>query len=133
MTVRDFLYTTAQYMTEQKGVSYSVKCFNYPVQYEGVGTHSEYPVEYYEPELEGVICIVREDFDVENIFQGFLCYPEEYPEFYKSGDFILCYGPKKNLNFEEILDSEINLKSHNFYGLKENQISRIRKRYRAHK
>ena len=42
----------------------------------GVGIHNDYPIEYYEPDLEGVICIARDDFDVEHIFQGYLCYPE---------------------------------------------------------
>ena len=116
MTVRAFLNSAAQYLTEKKKTTYSVKCFNYPVQMVGMGTHSDYPVEYYESELEGVICIARDDFDVDNIFQGYLCYPEEYPEFYKSRDFILCFGPKKNLDFNEILDSEIDFKNHKIYG-----------------
>ena len=132
MTVRDFLNSAAQYLTEKKKTTYSVKCFNYPVQMVGVGSHSDYPVEYYEPELEGVICIARDDFDIDNIFQGYLCYPEEYPEFYKRRDFILCFGPKKNLDFDEILDSEIDLKNHKIYGLGESQKSKIRQKYKAH-
>ena len=65
------------------------------------------PVEYYEPELEGVICIDGDNLDIEHLFQGYLCYPEEYPDFYKSKDFILCYWHQKNLYFEELLNSEI--------------------------
>ena len=133
MKVRDFLNGAAEYLTEHKNVPYSVKCFNYPVQYVGVGTHSDYPVEYYEPELEGVICIAKDDFDVEHIFQGYLCYPEEYPEFYKSRDFILCFGPEKALDFEKILDSDFDLTDHIFYGLGESQISKVRKKYISHK
>ena len=132
MKVREFLNSAADYLTELKNTPYSVKCFNYPVQYVGVGTHSDYPVEYYEPESEGVICIARDDFDIEKIFQGFLCYPEEYPEFYKSRDFILCFGPKKNLDFEKILESEFDFKNHIIYGLGESQISKVRKKYIAH-
>ncbi len=94
-------------MIEHKGVTYSLKCFNYPVQTVGVGTHSDCPIVYYEPELEGVICIVREDFDIEHLFQGYLFYPEEYQDFYESKDFILYYGPQKNLDFKELLNSEI--------------------------
>ena len=131
MIVRDFLNSAAQYLTDYKGVPYSVKCFNYPVQMVGVGTHSDYPVKYYDPELKGVICIARDDFDVEGIFQGYLCYPEEYPEFYKSRDFILFYGPEKDLDFNGILDSEINLKNHKIYGLVDSQLSKIRKKYIA--
>ena len=133
MKVREFLNGVAKYLTEHKSVPYSVKCFNYPVQYVGVGTHSDYPVEYYEPELEGVICIAKDDFDVEHIFQGYLCYPEEYPEFYKSRDFILCFGPEKDLDFKKILDSDIDLKNHIFYGLCESQVSKVRKKYMTHK
>ena len=133
MKVGEFLNGTAKYLTEHKNVPYSVKCFNYPIQYIGVGTHSDDPVEYYEPELEGVICIARDDFDVEHIFQGYLCYPEEYPEFYRSRDFILCFGPQKNLDFEEILESEFDFENHIIYGLAESQISKVRKKYIAHK
>ena len=132
MTIRNFLNSAAQYLTDYKGVSYSVKCFNYPVQKVGVGTYSDYPVEYHELELEGVICITRDDYDVKNIFQGYLCYPEKYPEFYKSRDFILCFGPEKNLNFDEILESEIDFNSFEIFGLVDSQISKIRKKYRAH-
>ena len=133
MKVREFLNGTAKYLTEHKNAPYSVKCINYPVQYVGVGTHSDYPVEYYEPELEGVICIARDDFDIEHIFQGYLCYPEEYPEFYRSRDFILCFGPQKNLDFEEILESEFDFENHIIYGLAESQISKIRKKYKVPK
>ena len=129
MKVREFLNSTAKYLTENKNETYSVKCFNYPVEYVGMGTHSDFPVEFYEPELEGVICIAKDDFDVEQIFQGYLCYPEEYPEFYKSTDFILCFGPEKDLDFEKILDSEIDLKNQIFYGLDENQINKILNKY----
>ena len=38
MKFRDFLNAVAQYLTEHKGVVYSVKYFNYPVQTVGVGT-----------------------------------------------------------------------------------------------
>ena len=133
MKVREFLNGVAKYLTEHKNAPYSVKCFHYPVQYVGVGTHSDYPVEYYEPELEGVICIARDDFDIEHIFQGYLCYPEEYPEFYRSRDFILCFGPQKNLDFEEILESDFDFENHEIYGLAESQISKVRKKYIAHK
>ena len=133
MKVREFLNGTAKYLTEHKNAPYSVKCFNYPVQCVGVGTHSDYPVEYYEPELEGVICIARDDFDIEHIFQGYLCYPEEYPEFYRSRDFILCFGPQKNLDFEEILESEFDFENHIIYGLAESQISKIRKKSKVPK
>ena len=120
MKVREFLNGAAKYLTEHKNALYSVKCFNYPV-------------EYYEPELEGVICIARDDFDIEHIFQGYLCYPEEYPEFYRSRDFILCFGPQKNLDFEEILESNFDFEKHEIYGLAESQISKVRKKYIAHK
>ena len=127
MKVRDFLNSAAKYLTENKNETYSVKCFNYPVEYVGMGTHSDFPVEFYEPELEGVICIAKDDFDVEQIFQGYLCYPEEYPEFYKSTDFILCFGPEKDLDFEKILDSEMDFKNQEIYGLTEKQISKVKK------
>lgn len=127
MKVGEFLNAAAKYLTEHKNVPYAVKCFNYPIQYVGVGTYSDYPVEYYEPELEGVICIARYDFDIEHIFQGYLCYPEEYPEFYRSREFILCFGPQKNLDFEKVLESEYDFENHEIYGLAESQISKIKK------
>ena len=114
-------------MTKLKGVNYSVKCFNYHVQFIGVGTHSDSPAYFFPPELEGVICIARDYIDVEKIFQGYLCYPEDYHEFYKSGDFILCYGPKKDLDFEAVLDSEVDVNKHRFHGLDETQIANIKK------
>ena len=61
-----------------------------------------------------MICIDGDDLDIEHLFQGYLCYPEEYPDFYKSKDFILCYWHQKNLDFEELLNSEINLKNIRF-------------------
>lgn len=121
MKVKDFLNSVAEYLTEQKNVPYSVKCFNYPIEYVGMGTHSDSPVEYYEPQLEGVICITTDSYDVKEIFQGFLCYPDEYPKFYESKDFILCFGPEKDLDFEKVLDSDIDLKNCEFYGLDESQ------------
>ena len=117
MTVKEYLEEIAKYMTERNGVPYLVKCFNYPVQKVGIGTHSDEPVENYKPEFEGVIGVSREDFVPETMFQGFLCYPYEYPEFYETGKFIKCYGPRKDLNFEEILNSEIDIEKCNFYGL----------------
>ena len=130
MKVREFLNTTAEYLTELKSTPYSVKCFNYPVQYVGVGTHSDHPVEYYEPQSEGVICITTDNYDVEGMFQGFLCYPEEYPEFYESKDFILCYGPKKDLDFEKVLDSDIDLKNCEFYGLNRTDLNKAKSKIR---
>ena len=132
MKVRDFLNVAAEYLTEHKNTPYSVKCINYPIQYVGVGTHSDYPVEYYEPTIEGVICIARNDFDIEHIFQGYLCYPEEYQDFYKKRDFILCFGPQKDLDFEKILESEFDFNNHGIYGLAESQISKVRKKYISH-
>ena len=130
MKVREFLNTTAEYLTELKNTPYSVKCFNYPIEYEGIGTHSDYPVEYYGPQLEGVICITTDNYNVEEMFQGFLCYPDEYPEFYKSKDFILCYGPEKDLDFEKVLDSEINIKTHKFYGLNRTDLNKAKSKIR---
>ena len=117
MTVREYLDKIAKYMTERNGVSYSVKCFNYPVQMEGYGTHSDDPLERYNPILQGVIGVSRDDFTPETMFQGYLCWCWQYPEFYKKELFILCYGPERNLKFEEILNSEVNPEECHYYGL----------------
>ena len=117
MTIREYLEEIANYMTERNGVLYSVKCFNYPVEKVGIGTHSDEPVERYKPEYEGVIGISREDFVPETMFQGYLCYPWEYPEFYETGKFIKCFGPRNDLNFEEVLNSEFNEDKCTIYGL----------------
>ena len=128
MTVKEYLEEIANFMTERNGVQYSVKCFNYPVEYVGYGTHSDEPVEYYKPKLEGVIGIVKEGFNPETMFQGYLCYAYQYPEFYEKELFIKCFGPERKLKFEEILNSEIDFDKCHFYGVpKDFQAGRKRK------
>ena len=68
MKAIEVLEDVAKFMTEYKGVPYSVKCFYHQVSHVGIGTHSDEPVEYYPSTIEGVIAVVRDDFDVENMF-----------------------------------------------------------------
>lgn len=119
MTTQEYLNKIAEFMTEKYGVPYVIKCFNYPVEMVGYGTHSDEPVERYEPKLEGVIGVSRVDFDAEHMFQGYLCWAFQYPEFYNTGKFVKCFGPEKDLNFEKVLASEFDPENHHFYGLLE--------------
>ena len=118
-TINDYLQVIVDELNTKFEKEYVIKCFKYLVKYESYGTRHDFPLDEKE-QLEGVISITTKDFDVQNMFQGYLCYPDEYSEFYDNGDFILCFGPSKELlDFNSVLRKNVEDFDlyNNFYGL----------------
>ncbi len=128
VTIKDYLENIVKKLNNKTEKEYVIRCFSYPIVYEFYGSHKDSALGY-NTKQEGIIAITTKNFDVKNIFQGYLCYPEEYSDFYEKGDFILCFGPDESLlNFEQILEepiSDLDMCNY-FYGLPEiNKAQRI--------
>ena len=126
MTIKEYLQNIVDELNSQGDKEYILNCFMYPVIYELYGTKHDFPLGSKGPYLEGVVAITTKDFETENMYQGYLCYPEEHPKFYEEGNFILCYGPSKEIkDFDSFLEETIDdfeLYTE-FYGLEDKEFS----------
>lgn len=118
ITNREYLKDLINYLNENTEKHYKMECFTLKL-----------PNIIYDSKLHkwvengvkcaGVIAITSDNFDfIElsiNQNKQLVC-PEEYKDFYRKSNFILCFGPsKETLDFNTILDSEAKIRD--FYGL----------------
>lgn len=117
LTVQEYLENIVEVLNSNLDKKYVIKCFDYPIQYGYTEEKAVFVEEFVQK--ENVIAITASGFNVRNMFQGFLTYPEEYPDFYSEGNFILCYGPSDSMDCDKVMNSEVpNLDSYTeFYGL----------------
>ena len=106
VTVKEVLAKIVTILNAVSKEKYTINCFNYNNLYEYIGTHHDYPLGG-ELRREKFIAITTVGYDVENMFCGFLNYPEEYSEFYETGNFILFYS--RISDFNEILEATIDI------------------------
>lgn len=126
MTIKEYLQSIVNELNKESDKEYEVRCFVYPVEYQLYGTKHDYPVGGAGTKEEGVIAIAAKDFVTDGMFQGYLCYPEEHPDFYEKGNFILCYGPSAKLtDFDTFMQTDITeIDSYKeYYGLEEKELS----------
>lgn len=119
ITVKEYLENIIKILNEITNKEYEIKCFEYPIDYDIDGTRKDLALGS-NTKQEGVIALTPKGYDTKKIFQGYLCYPDKYQDFYKLGNFILCYGPSaETLNSSQVLQrkvSDMNLFA-SFYGL----------------
>ena len=84
----EFLTLIINSLREIGKEDYSVRIFDKEFTYVGIGTHSDTP-HYYENRTDGVVAIVKNDFDISKIPEKVISYPEENQDYYQDGSFIL--------------------------------------------
>lgn len=104
LTVKEYLENIVEILNSNSDKKYVIKCFEYPVQY-GFLEEEIFVNEFVENEK--FIAITTDDFDMNDMFQGFLTYPEEYPHFYSEGNFILCFHLPDELGFGAAMNIEV--------------------------
>lgn len=105
LTVKEYLENIIEILNSNSDKEYVIKCFEYDIEYGFFSEKTTFVKT--DKKREKVIAITTDVFDVQGMFQGFLTYPEEYPDFYSEGNFILCFGPSDHLDFDEVMNREI--------------------------
>ncbi|MEG1892739.1 MAG: hypothetical protein RR189_02450 [Bacilli bacterium] len=119
-TNREWLDIINKLMNARGDRKYSIKFFDRNITVIGVGTHSD-EAHYYNVEKRIYVAIAADDFDITEVHNYHLSWPDEHPETYSNNDFVLYDDDANEKNYLDVESSVFRL-----YGMPEDVYAQIK-------